>query len=337
MIQEATKKVIENTNLTEEEAEQVMNEIMTGQAAEANMAAFLTALRIKGETVEEISAFAKGMRAAGTRLPFEGDLLEIVGTGGDEANSINISTTASILVAAAGFKVGKHGNRSVSSKSVAADCLEALGVKLDVTPERNAEILREGNICFMFAQKYHSAMRFVGPVRKALGYRTVFNILGPLANPAAANHELLGVYDEKLIEPMAYVLDKLGVKRAMVVFGKDGLDEISLSSDTICMEVNNGEFKRFEITPEQFGFTRCKKEDLVGGDSQVNAEIARRILKGEETGAKADAVILNAGVGIYLMKDGISIKEGIQIARDTITSGKAYAKLEEFIALTNEV
>ncbi|MCI7789161.1 MAG: anthranilate phosphoribosyltransferase [Lachnospiraceae bacterium] len=337
MIQEATKKVIENTNLTEEEAEQVMNEIMTGQAAEANMAAFLTALRIKGETVEEISAFAKGMRAAGTRLPFEGDLLEIVGTGGDEANSINISTTASILVAAAGIKVGKHGNRSVSSKSGAADCLEALGVKLDVTPERNAEILREGNICFMFAQKYHSAMRFVGPVRKALGYRTVFNILGPLANPAAANHELLGVYDEKLIEPMAHVLDKLGVKRAMVVFGKDGLDEISLSSDTICMEVNNGEFKRFEITPEQFGFTRCKKEDLVGGDSQVNAEIARRILKGEETGAKADAVILNAGVGIYLMKDGISIKEGIQIARDTITSGKAYAKLEEFIALTNEV
>ena len=337
MIQEATKKVIENTNLTEEEAEQVMNEIMTGQAAEANMAAFLTALRIKGETVEEISAFAKGMRAAGTRLPFEGDLLEIVGTGGDEANSINISTTASILVAAAGFKVGKHGNRSVSSRSGAADCLEALGVKLDVTPERNAEILKEGNICFMFAQKYHSAMRFVGPVRKALGYRTVFNILGPLANPAAANHELLGVYDEKLIEPMAHVLDKLGVKRAMVVFGKDGLDEISLSSDTICMEVNNGEFKRFEITPEQFGFTRCKKEDLVGGDSQVNAEIARRILKGEETGAKADAVILNAGVGIYLMKDGISIKEGIQIARDTITSGKAYAKLEEFIALTNEV
>ena len=337
MIQEATKKVIENTNLTEEEAEQVMNEIMTGQAAEANMAAFLTALRIKGETVEEISAFAKGMRAAGTRLPFEGDLLEIVGTGGDEANSINISTTASILVAAAGFKVGKHVNRSVSSKSGAADCLEALGVKLDVTPERNAEILREGNICFMFAQKYHSAMRFVGPVRKALGYRTVFNILGPLANPAASNHELLGVYDEKLIEPMAHVLDKLGVKRAMVVFGKDGLDEISLSSDTICMEVNNGEFKRFEITPEQFGFTRCKKEDLVGGDSQVNAEIARRILKGEETGAKADAVILNAGVGIYLMKDGISIKEGIQIARDTITSGKAYAKLEEFIALTNEV
>ena len=337
MIQEATKKIIENRNLTEEEAEQVMNEIMTGQAAETNMAAFLTALRIKGETVEEISAFAKGMRAAGVKLKYDGDLLEIVGTGGDEANSINISTTASIVVAAAGFKVGKHGNRSVSSKSGAADCLEALGVKLDIAPEKNAKILNQSNICFMFAQKYHSAMRFVGPVRKALGYRTVFNILGPLANPAGANHELLGVYDEKLIEPMAQVLHKLGVERAMVVFGKDGLDEISLSSDTICVELKHGEFRRYEITPEQFGFKRCKKEELVGGNPTVNAEIAKKILKGEETGAKADAVLLNAGVGIYLMQEGITIAEGIQIAKNTIESGKAYAKLEEFIALTNEV
>lgn len=336
MIQEATKKIIENRNLTEEEAEQVMNEIMTGQAAETNMAAFLTALRIKGETVEEISAFAKGMRAAGVKLKYDGDLLEIVGTGGDEANSINISTTASIVVAAAGFKVGKHGNRSVSSKSGAADCLEALGVKLDIAPEKNAKILNQSNICFMFAQKYHSAMRFVGPVRKALGYRTVFNILGPLANPAGANHELLGVYDEKLIEPMAQVLHKLGVERAMVVFGKDGLDEISLSSDTICVELKHGEFRRYEITPEQFGFKRCKKEELVGGNPTVNAEIAKKILKGEEKGAKADAVLLNAGVGIYLMQEGITIAEGIQIAKNTIESGKAYAKLEEFIALTNE-
>ena len=336
MIQEATKKIIENINLTEEEAEQVMNEIMTGQAAETNMAAFLTALRIKGETVEEISAFAKGMRAAGVKLKYDGDLLEIVGTGGDEANSINISTTASIVVAAAGFKVGKHGNRSVSSKSGAADCLEALGVKLDIAPEKNAKILNQSNICFMFAQKYHSAMRFVGPVRKALGYRTVFNILGPLANPAGANHELLGVYDEKLIEPMAQVLHKLGVERAMVVFGKDGLDEISLSSDTICVELKHGEFRRYEITPEQFGFKRCKKEELVGGNPTVNAEIAKKILKGEETGAKADAVLLNAGVGIYLMQEGITIADGIQIAKNTIESGKAYAKLEEFIALTNE-
>ena len=313
-----------------------MYEIMTGQAAETNMAAFLTALRIKGETVEEISAFAKGMRAAGVKLKYDGDLLEIVGTGGDEANSINISTTASIVVAAAGFKVGKHGNRSVSSKSGAADCLEALGVKLDIAPEKNAKILNQSNICFMFAQKYHSAMRFVGPVRKALGYRTVFNILGPLANPAGANHELLGVYDEKLIEPMAQVLHKLGVERAMVVFGKDGLDEISLSSDTICVELKHGEFRRYEITPEQFGFKRCKKEELVGGNPTVNAEIAKKILKGEETGAKADAVLLNAGVGIYLMQEGITIADGIQIARNTIESGKAYAKLEEFIALTNE-
>ena len=264
-------------------------------------------------------------------------IMEIRGAaGGDEANSINISTTASIVVAAAGFKVGKHGNRSVSSKSGAADCLEALGVKLDIAPEKNAKILNQSNICFMFAQKYHSAMRFVGPVRKALGYRTVFNILGPLANPAGANHELLGVYDEKLIEPMAQVLHKLGVERAMVVFGKDGLDEISLSSDTICVELKHGEFRRYEITPEQFGFKRCKKEELVGGNPTVNAEIAKKILKGEETGAKADAVLLNAGVGIYLMQEGITIADGIQIAKNTIESGKAYAKLEEFIALTNE-
>lgn len=335
MIQEATKKVVENRNLTSEEAEQVMNEIMTGQASEVHMAAFLTALRMKGETVEEITAFAKGMRAAGTRLPHEGALLEIVGTGGDEAGSINISTIASMIVAAAGFRVGKHGNRSVSSKCGAADCLEALGVKLDVAPEKNARILEQGGICFMFAQKYHAAMRFVGPVRKALGYRTVFNILGPLANPAGADHELLGVYDEKLIEPMAHVLDKLGVKRALAVHGQDGLDEISLSSPTTCMEVNNGTFTSYEITPEQFGFTRCRKEDLAGGDPVENARLAKEILKGAK-GPKTDAVLLNAGAGIYLMKDGITIEDGIRIAKETVASGKAYAKLEEFVALTNE-
>lgn len=336
MIQEATKKVVENKNLTALEAETVMGEIMTGAATEMQMAAFLTALRMKGETVEEIIAFAKGMRAAGTKVEHDGDLLEIVGTGGDEANSINISTISSIVVAAAGYKVGKHGNRSVSSKCGAADCLEALGVKLDLEPEKNAQVLEKGNICFMFAQKYHSAMRFVGPVRKSLGYRTVFNILGPLANPAGADHQLLGVYSETLVEPMAKVLAGLGVKRAMSVFGQDGLDEISISAPTTCVEVKDGTITRFEITPEQFGFKRCSKSDLVGGDPQENAKIAREILLGMETGAKLDAVLMNAGVGIYLMQDGITIEEGIEIARETIASGKAFHKLEEFIALTNE-
>lgn len=335
MIIEATKKVVERQDLTAKEAEQVMDEIMSGEAEQVNMAAFLTALRMKGETVEEITAFAKGMRKHGIKVPVKGDVLEIVGTGGDEANSINISTTASIIVAAAGYKVAKHGNRSVSSKSGAADCLEALGVKLDLEPEKNAEVLEKGNICFMFAQKYHSAMRFVGPVRKALGIRTIFNILGPLANPAQANVELMGVYSEELVEPLAHVLYNLGVKRAFVVYGQDRLDEISLSAPTTCVEVNNGEFKKYEITPEQFGFTRCSRNDLAGGDGAENAKITESILKGECTDAKADAVILNAGAGIYLMNGAASIEEGIKVARETIKSGKAYETLQNFVKLTN--
>lgn len=335
MIVEATKKVVENINLTADEAEQVMDEIMSGAAEQVNMAAFLTAMRMKGETVEEITAFAKGMRKHGTKVPVNGNVLEIVGTGGDEANSINISTTASIVVAAAGYKVAKHGNRSVSSKSGAADCLESLGVKLDLEPEKNADVLEKGNICFMFAQKYHSAMRFVGPVRKGIGLRTVFNILGPLANPAGASTELMGVYSEDLVEPLAHVLSNLGVKRAMVVYGQDRLDEISLSAPTTCVEVMDGEFTRYEITPEQFGLKRCKKSDLVGGDGAENAKIAESILKGECTDARADAVVLNAGAGIYLMGGASSIGEGIDIARETIRSGKAYETLRNFVKLTN--
>lgn len=335
MIVEATKKIVENINLTSDEAEQVMDEIMSGEAEQINMASFLTALRMKGETVEEITAFAKCMRKHGTKVPVSGDVLEIVGTGGDEANTINISTTASIIVAAAGYKVAKHGNRSVSSRSGAADCLEALGVKLDMEPEKNAEVLEKDNICFMFAQKYHAAMRFVGPVRKRIGLRTVFNILGPLANPAGANIELMGVYSKDLVEPLAHVLSNLGVKRALVVYGEDRLDEISMSAPTTCVEVDNGTFKKYEITPEQFGFTRCKKSDLIGGDGAENARITEQILKGECTDAKADAVLLNAGAGIYLVGGAPSIAAGIEIARATIESGKAYETLQKFVELTN--
>lgn len=336
MISEAIRKLVENIDLTPAEAEHVMDEIMNGEADQIKMSAFLTALRMKGETIEEITAFAKGMRKHGMKVHTDGDVLEIVGTGGDEANSINISTTAGIVAAAAGYKVAKHGNRSVSSKSGAADCLEALGVKLDIEPERNAQILNEVKFCFMFAQKYHSAMRFVGPVRRELGIRTVFNILGPLANPAGANTELMGVYSGELAEPMAHVLSNLGVRRALVVYGQDRLDEISLSAPTTCVEVNNGSFTKYEITPEQFGFKRCSKGDLAGGDGAANAEITRSILKGECTGAKADAVLLNAGAGIYLMGGAASIKDGIEAARETIRSGRAYETLLKFVALTNE-
>ena len=335
MIVEATRKVVEKINLTADEAEQVMDEIMSGEAEQINMASFLTALRMKGETVEEITAFAKGMRKHGTKVPVQGDVLEIVGTGGDGANSINISTMASIVAAAAGYKVAKHGNRSVSSRSGAADCLEALGVKLDLDPEKNAEVLEKGNICFMYAPKYHAAMRFVGPVRKGIGLRTVFNILGPLVNPAGANAELMGVYSEELVEPLAHVLSNLGVKHALVVYGQDRLDEISLSAPTTCVEVDNGIFKKYEITPEQFGFQRCRKSDLTGGDGIENAKIAEKILNGECTNAMADAVLLNAGAGIYLMGGASSIGDGVKIARDTVGSGKAYETLRRFVKLTN--
>ncbi len=335
MIVEATKKVVEKMDLTADEAEQVMDEIMSGKAEQVNMASFLTAMRMKGETVEEITALAKDIRKHGTKVPVDGDVLEIVGTGGDEANSINISTTASFVAAAAGYRVAKHGNRSVSSKSGAADCLEALGVKLDLEPEKNAEVLEKGNICFMFAQKYHAAMRYVGPVRKRIGLRTVFNILGPLANPAEANVELMGVYSEELVEPLAHVLSNLGVKRALVVYGQDRLDEISLSAPTTCVEVSNKTFQKYEITPEQFGFRRCKKSDLTGGDGVENARIAEAILKGECTDAKADAVLLNAGAGIYLMGGAATIAEGVKVAQETIKSGKAYETLQQFVRLTN--
>ena len=335
MIVEATKKIVENMDLTADEAAQVMDEMMSGEAEQINMASFLTALRMKGETVEEITAFAKGMRKHGTKVPVSGDVLEIVGTGGDEANSINISTAASIVAAAAGYKVAKHGNRSVSSRSGAADCLEALGVRLDLEPEQNARVLEEGNICFMFAQKYHAAMRFVGPVRKGIGLRTVFNILGPLSNPAQANAELMGVYSEDLVEPLAHVLSNLGVKRALVVYGQDRLDEISLSAPTTCVEINNGELNKYQITPEQFGFRRCKKEDLAGGDGIENARITESILKGGCTDAKADSVILNAGAGIYLMGGASSIAKGVEMARSTIQSKKAYETLQRFVKLTN--
>lgn len=336
MIIEATKKLVEREDLTSAEAEQVMDEIMGGEAQEMNMAAFLTALRMKGETVEEITACAKSMRNHGAVVPVNGDVLEIVGTGGDESNSINISTIAGFIVAAAGYKVAKHGNRSVSSKSGAADCLEALGVKLELDPEQNAKILEKGNFCYMHAPKYHPAMRYVAPVRKGMGLRTIFNILGPLANPAHATIELMGVYDEDLVEPMAQVLSNLGVKRGMVVYGQDRLDEISLSAPTTCVEINDGRLKKYEITPEQVGLTRCKKEDLTGGDGTENARIAESILKNECAGAKTEAVLLNAGAAIYLMGGAQTVQEGVAIARRTLESGKAYETMRNFVKLTNE-
>lgn len=333
MIKEAIAKVTQKEDLTNEMMTEVMNEIMEGVATDAQKASFLTALNMKGETIDEITAAAKVMREHCERFLNDMDVLEIVGTGGDGSNSINISTLASIVASSVGIPVAKHGNRAASSKCGTADCLEALGVKIDLEPERSKEILNELNICFLFAQKYHTAMRYVGGVRKEMGIRTLFNCLGPLANPAGASMQLLGVYGKALVEPLARVLANLGVKSAMVVYGEDKMDEISLSAPTYVCEYINGDFKTYEIKPEDYGFTRCKKEDLEGATPEENAEIVRRILQGEQ-GPKTDIVLLNAGAAIHIAK-GCSIEEGIAIAREAIDSGKAYKQLEKFIELSN--
>ena len=335
MIQEAIHKVINRQDLTYEEAVEVMGEIMSGEASQIQMATFLTALRMKGETIEEITACAQGMRNAGAHIAPNCEAVEIVGTGGAEEGTFNISTTSAFVMAAAGVLVTKHGNRSVSSKSGAADVLEKLGANLMLDEEKAMEVLKKTNMVFLFAQKYHPAMRFVGGVRKEIGIRTLFNILGPLANPAGASMQLFGVYSEELVEPLAHVLHNLGCKRAMTIYGMDSIDEISLSADTKVCEFKGDEFKSYIIKPEDFGFTRCKKEDLVGGEPAVNAKIARDILDGAE-GPKTDVVLLNAGAAIYLASDGITMKEGVEKAREIIKSGLAKKQLERFIEETNK-
>ncbi len=335
MIAEAIKKVVKKEDLTYEEARGVMDEIMSGEASEVQEAAYLTAMSMKGETIEEITASAEGMRAAGLRLLHDLDVLEIVGTGGDGANSFNISTTSALVIAAAGIPVAKHGNRAASSKSGAADCLEALGVNIDIGPARNLEVLKKIQICFFFAQRYHSAMKYVGPVRRELGIRTIFNILGPLTNPAGATMQLMGVFDADLVEPLAKVLQNLGVKSGMVVYGEDSLDEISMSASTKVCEIRDGKLATYEIRPEQFGYKTVDKSSLLGGTPQENAEITRAILNGSEKGAKREAVCMNAGAGLYIAGKADSLAAGIRMAEELIDSGAAQKKLDEFIEESN--
>ena len=336
MIKEAIIKLSKKQDLAYAEAEAVMDEIMSGQATPVQMSAYLTALALKGETIDEITASAAGMRAHCIKLLHNLDVLEIVGTGGDGSNSFNISTTSSLVIAAGGVPVAKHGNRAASSKSGAADVLETLGVKITLTPERSAEILKKINICFLFAQNYHIAMKYVAPIRKELGIRTVFNILGPLSNPAGANMELMGVYDQTLVEPLAQVMANLGVNRGMVVYGQDSLDEISMCAPTSVCEIRDGKFTSYEITPEQFGYERCEKGALTGGTPAENAEITKAILKGEEKGSKRQAVCLNAGAALYIAGKSASIEEGVKLAEFLIDSGAALKKLEEFVEETNK-
>ena len=331
MIKEAIIKLSQKQDLTYEEAEQVMNEIMEGRATDVQKSAYLTALAMKGEAIDEITASAAGMRTHCIKLLHNMDVLEIVGIGGDGANSVNISTTSSLVIAAAGVPVAKHGNRAASSKSGAADVLEALGVKIDLPPEESARLLKKIQICFLFAQNYHIAMKYVAPIRKELGIRTVFNILGPLSNPAGANMELMGVYEQDLVEPLAQVMAKLGVVRGMVVYGQDKLDEISMSAPTSVCEIRDGWFQSYEIAPEQFGYQRCSKEELEGGTPEENAGITRAILAGRERGPKRSAVCLNAGAAIYIAGKAKTMKEGVNLAEKIIDQGLALKKLEEFI------
>ncbi|MGN0330807.1 MAG: anthranilate phosphoribosyltransferase [Kineothrix sp.] len=335
MIKEAIQKIVTGRDLTLQEAEGVMDEIMGGQASQIQMAAYLTALSLKGETIDEITASAAGMRRHCLRLLHDMEVLEIVGTGGDKSNSFNISTASALVVSAAGVPVAKHGNRAASSRCGAADVLEALGVNIMIPPEKSRELLERIGICFLFAQNYHIAMKYVAPVRRELGIPTVFNILGPLSNPAGANMQLLGVYQEELIEPMAQVLSNLGVKNALVVYGRDGLDEISISAPTSVCEVRDGSFKKYLLEPEQCGMARCRKEDLSGGTPEENAEIIREILRGRR-GPKADAVVLNSAAALYVADASLTLEKAVEKARETIDSGRAMEQLEKFVELSNE-
>lgn len=337
MIKEAIVKIVNKHDLSYDEAYSVMNEIMSGETTPTQNAAFLAALSTKSakaETTDEIAGCAAAMRDHATKVDTGMDIFEIVGTGGDNAHSFNISTTSALVCAAGGMKVAKHGNRAASSKCGTADCLEALGVNINQSPERCKQLLEEVGICFFFAQKYHTSMKYVGPIRKELGFRTVFNILGPLTNPGSPKMQLLGVYDEYLAEPLAQVLINLGVRRGMVVYGQDKLDEISMSAPTSVCEFKDGWFKSYTITPEEFGLERCTKEDLLGGTPEENAEITRAILRGEK-GHKRNAVLMNAGAALYIGGKAESISDGIALAAQIIDSGKATETLNAFIEVSN--
>lgn len=334
MIKEAILKVVNGNDLNAKEAYGAMDEIMSGEASEVQMSAYLTALSMKGETIEEITASTKAMRAHCVKLLNDEEVLEIVGTGGDGSNTFNISTTSSIVISAAGVPVAKHGNRSASSKCGAADVLEALGVNIYIEPEKSLKILKEINLCFLFAQNYHLAMKFVAGVRKELSIRTIFNILGPLTNPAGATMQVLGVYDESLVKPLCEVLKNVGVKSALSVYGQDGLDEISVSDKTSVCELRDGRLKCYEIAPEDFGMKRCSKEDLVGGNPRENAEITLSILNGQK-GPKRNAVVLNSAAALYVAGKADSIEDGVRLASEIIDSGRAKKQLEKFIEYTN--
>ena len=343
MITEAIHKLVDKQDLTYQEAYDTICEIMSGATTPVQTAAFLAALSTKptkAETIDEIAGCATAMRTFATPVDYPEPTLEIVGTGGDKAHSFNISTTASLIIAAGGVKVAKHGNRAASSSSGAADCLEALGVNIEQSPELCCKLLDDVGICFLFAQKYHAAMKYVGPIRKELGIRTVFNILGPLTNPASPKNMILGVYDGALVEPLARVLVSLGGQRGMVVYGECVLDELSCAGPTKVCEFGGGDFhapafRTYELTPEQFGMARCTRDDLRGGSPEENAQITRGILSGAEHGCRRDTVVLNAAAGLYIAGAAPSLRDGVARANELIETGAATVKLNAYIQASN--
>ncbi|QEK11759.1 anthranilate phosphoribosyltransferase [Crassaminicella thermophila] len=337
MLRDVIDKVINNNDLTENEMIYAMNMIMEGKATPAQIGGFLIALRMKGETLEEITGAAKVMRNKALRVNIKHNYaIDTCGTGGDKANTFNISTVVAIVAAAAGVTVLKHGNRSVSSKCGSADVLEKLGVNINLNPIKLQECVDEINIGFMFAPKYHKAMKYaIGP-RKELGIRTIFNVLGPLTNPARVNGQVLGVFDERLTQILAEVLNRLGVKRAMVVHGLDGLDEITVTTRTKISELKEGKISTYYIDPRKFKIPLAKEEEIVGGEPKKNAQILLNILKGER-GAKRDMVLLNAGAAIYIGKEANSLEEGIEKAKEVIDNGLALEKLNKLVELSQEM
>ena len=338
MIKEAIIKLVNKGDLTYDEAYTVMNEIMDGATTPTQNAAFLAALTTKNtrtETEAEIAGCAAAMRSHALKVEHPYKVLDIVGTGGDGANTFNISTTSSFVISAGGTKVAKHGNRAASSKSGAADCLEALGINLDQPPEKAVRLLEDPGMCFMFAQRYHASMKYVGPIRKELGFRTVFNILGPLTNPASPSYQVLGVYDVLLVNPLAHVLSQLGVESGMVVYGMDGLDEFSPVGPTRICDFRGDRFDTYTIDPEDLGITRCSKKDIEGGDPEENARMTLDILEGKK-GPRYDTVLLNAGAGLYVSGKASTIRDGMELADKLIADGRAYEQYERFRAASNQ-
>ncbi|MBZ9570613.1 anthranilate phosphoribosyltransferase [Methanobrevibacter sp. TMH8] len=336
MIKEAILKLAKSQDISYEMAENSMDEIMQGKASDVQMSSYLTALSMKGETIDEITASVASLRNHCIKLLPDMDVLEIVGTGGDGSNSFNISTVSALVISSGGVPVAKHGNRAASSKCGSADVLESLGVNIELSPEKSKEMLNKIGICFLYAQNYHIAMKYVAPIRRELGIPTIFNILGPLSNPAGANMEVLGVYDESLVLPIAMVIHNLGVKNAMVVYGQDKLDEISISAPTTVCEIKDGKFSQYTLNPEDYGFKMSQKSEIAGGSTKVNAQIALNVLNGEK-GPKRDAILLNSAAGLYIGGKVANLEKGISFAEKLIDSGKTNEKLDDFISISNNI